>query len=208
MALPVTKDFTGSDGTALTTYDSNFANNSGALVINTNGVCPNSSGNEIGVRWGGDSFNADQYSQIVLVARTGDDNRFIGPGVRHAAAGTATYYFYYVSVNQRWKGKLVAGAFTQIGSTGGATATNDVLRIEAEGTTLRTYRNGALDTGVGGGGSHTDSSIASGAAGIAGYGTGTTLRADDWEAGNLGAAATTSLPLLRAGLRQQHLLVR
>jgi hypothetical protein len=185
VALPISKDFAAANGTALTTYDSNFQNNSGALVINTNGVCPNSSTNEIGVRWNGDSFNADQYSQGTLAAKPASDSFFIGVGCRHAAAGTASYYLYYTANTQTFFGKLVAGSFTAFGAVMGGRTVGDVLRIEAEGTTIRAKINGAQQR------AQTDSALASGAAGLTGYDTSTTLRLDDWEAGNLGGTDAT-----------------
>jgi hypothetical protein len=179
VALPIAKDFTAANGTALTTYDSNFQNNSGALAINTNSVHPNSAFNEIGVRWNGDSFNADQYSQATLAAKPASNSFFIGVGCRHAAAGTASYYLYYTANTETWFGKLVGGTFTAFGAVMGGRSVGEVLRIEAEGTTIRAKINGAQQR------AQTDSALASGAAGLTGYEQSTTLRLDDWEAGNV-----------------------
>ena len=54
---------------------------------------------------------------------------------------------------------------------------------------LNRFWFGSGDTGVGA--SHTDSSIASGAAGLTGYDSGTGTRGDTWEAGNLGGTDAT-----------------
>jgi hypothetical protein len=179
VALPKTDAFTAANGTALTTYDSNYQNNSGALVINTNGVCPNAAGSECGVRWNGDTFDDDQYSQATLAAKPASDSFFIGVGVRHAAAGTASYYLYYTANTQTFFGKLVTGTFTQFGSTMGGRTVGEVLRIEAEGTTIRAKVDGAQQA------SQSDSALTTGAAGLTGYDTSTTLRLDDWEAGDI-----------------------
>jgi hypothetical protein len=179
VALPVSKDFTAANGTALTTYDSNFQNNSGALVINTNGVCPNAATTECGVRWNGDTFDDDQYSQATLAAKPASDSFFIGVGVRHAAAGTASYYLYYTANTQTFFGKLITGTFTAFGAVMGGRTAGEVLRIEAEGTTIRAKVDGATQR------TQTDSALTSGAAGLTGYDTSTTLRLDDWEAGNV-----------------------
>jgi hypothetical protein len=185
LALPIQKDFTAANSTALTAYDSGFQNNSGALAINTNAVYPNVSSTESGVRWNGDAFNADQYSQATLVAKPASNSFFIGVGCRHAAAGTASYYLYYTANTETWFGKMVGGSFTAFGAVMGGRTVGEVLRIEAEGTTIRCKVDGAQQR------AQTDSSLASGAAGLTGYEQSTTLRLDDWEAGNLGGTNAT-----------------
>jgi hypothetical protein len=49
--------------------------------------------------------------------------------------------------------------------------------------------DGSEDTDLG---AQTDSAIASGDAGVAGYGDATDIRLDDWEGGNLAAAAAVA----------------
>lgn len=183
MALPATDGFAAADGTALTTYSANWTYNSGTWVINTNSVYPNTGGTEEGAHWNADAFNNDQYAQVILVAVAA--NQWRGAAVR-CHASTANYYGYYGSSADKLLFKLVSGSWTQIGSAGSAGAVNDILRLEVSGTTLTPKLNGVTDSAIG---AQTDSAIASGSAGIAGYGTQTTARLDDWEGGNLGAAA-------------------
>jgi hypothetical protein len=131
------------------------------------------------VRWNGDTFDDDQYSQGTLAAKPASDSFFIGVGVRHAAAGTASYYLYYTANTQTFFGKLITGTFTAFGAVMGGRTAGEVLRIEAEGTTIRAKVDGATQR------TQTDSSLTTGAAGLTGYDTSTTLRLDDWEAGNV-----------------------
>jgi hypothetical protein len=183
VALPATDSFTGTNGTALQTYSSNWGINAGGFVINTNAFAPASGGNECGARWTADSFNNDQYAQCVLTAKEGTTNFAAGIGVRHAAAGTATYYGYYQDGGGNgFCFKNVAGTWTLLGAAFSSAATSTTLRLEANGTTLTVKHNGASQ------GTRTDSSITSGAAGVTGYSNSTSMRADDWEGGNLAAA--------------------
>jgi hypothetical protein len=131
------------------------------------------------VRWNGDTFDDDQYSQATLAAKPASDSFFIGVGCRHAAAGTASYYLYYTANTQTFFGKLITGTFTAFGAVMGGRTVGEVLRIEAEGTTIRAKVDGAAVR------TQTDSALTTGAAGLTGYDTSTTLRLDDWEAGNV-----------------------
>lgn len=183
MALPATDAFTGTNGTALPTYSANWANNAGAFVINTNAVAPNSAAAECGARWTADAFANDQYSQCVLSAKEGTSNFEVGIGVRHAAAATATYYGYYQDgLNAGACFKNVAGTWTQLGAAFGSAAASTVIRLEIAGTTLTVLHGGVSQ------GTRTDASIASGVAGLVGFGASTSQRADNWEGGNLGVA--------------------
>jgi hypothetical protein len=72
------------------------------------------------------------------------------------------------------------------------------VRLEVSGTTLTVKYNGTtIDTA-------TDSSLASGSAGVVCYDAGAFERADDWEGGNLGAGGgATPIPVFLHHLRQQ-----
>jgi len=146
MALPATDTFTAADGTALTTYSASWTNNVGAWAINTNAAYSNTLNLETGVHWNADVFDNGQYAQAVAVAVAASNWR--GPAVR-CHASDATYYGYYGDTTTKFMFKSVAGTWTQIGSTGGATSVNDVLRLEVSGTTLTPKINGALDSAVG-----------------------------------------------------------
>lgn len=182
MALPATDTFTAANGTALTTYSANWTLNSGDFAINTNAVYPNSSGNECGAHWNADSFNADQYASGTISNAGGNP---VGPAVR-CHTSSASYYGLYGDLSALYMFKYISPTWTQKGSSGGACATNDTLKLEISGTTLTPYKNGGTISPPG---AQTDSSIASGYAGITGYSSGTSQRFDTWEGGNLGGAA-------------------
>lgn len=190
--MPATDAFTGTNDTALNTYSANWAHNAGLLEIQSNACAPDSTGNECATRWTADAFNNDQYSQCVLTAKSGLTSEAIGPGVRHAAAGTATYYGYYDDGGTTgYCFKNVAGTWTQLGSTFTSPSTGVTVRIEAQGTTLTVKYDGSSQ------GTRSDSAIASGVAGMTGFGSNTGMRADTWQADNL---ATVTSPAFRCAL--------
>jgi hypothetical protein len=141
-----------------------------------------------GTYWSADSFENDQYSQCIGLNLSGGP---AGPAVR-IDAGSATAYVYGMrsTTIQRFF-KIVAGTWTQLGSDEGQTiTTSTVCKISAVGTTLSLYADGSLiDT-------RTDSTIASGSAGVMWY-DGQSY--DDWEGGNIVAAATGHPTIKRWG---------
>lgn len=198
MALPATDVFTGTNGTQLNVYSSNWAYNAGDFIINTNSVAPDDSTNECGARWTADAFNNDQYSQCVLAAKEGTGNFAVGPSVRHAAAGTATYYGYYADgASTSYCFKMVAATWTQLGASFTSPAAATVLRLEASGTTL-TVKHGGVSQGT-----RTDSAIASGVAGVTGFSASTSMRLDTWEGGNVAAAGASQVPRSMHQYRQR-----
>ena len=202
MALPATDAFTGTNDTALNTYSANWAHNSGLLEIQSNACAPDATGVECGARWTADAFNNDQYSQCVLSAKSGSTAEAIGPGVRHAAGGTATYYGYYDDGGTTgYCFKNVAGTWTQLGATFTSPSAGATVRLEVQGTTLTVKYNTVSQ------GTRTDSAIASGVAGITGFGSSTGMRADSWQADNL-VAADAIARLLGGDLLQSNVFTR
>lgn len=200
MTLPATDNFTAANGTDLVTYNASWTYNGGVFAINSNAVYSNSAGIETGAHWNADAFNNDQYAQGVcaIIAAL----RWIGVAVRcHASA--QTYYGYYGSNADRYLFKEVAATWTQIGSAGGAFIAADVIRLEVSGTTLTPKLNGSTDATIG---AQTDSAISSGSAGISGSSLSTVVSLDDWEGGNLGAAAGAVGPLLDGHLVKHSIL--
>ena len=197
MTLPATDVFTGSNGTALTTYSANWTLNSGNFAINTNAIAPNASTTECAAGWNADTFNNDQYSQGTVSVTNGQTHA-IGVACRcSTSGGTATYYGWYSDTGQAnaaFLHKSVTGTWTQLGSTGARWTNGLAIRLEITGTTLRPMRAGATDAI----GTQTDSAIASGRAGLSGYGVGTSVRLDDWEGGNLTVATKAVLFMSRA----------
>lgn len=139
---------------------------------------------------GAGSFTNDQYSSLKLTnfISAGQGASYpIGVAVR--ASGSDASRSYYAAVvkdsasNTTRLFKVVSGALTQLATTTGTTwADNDVITIECEGTAIRVFKNATQITAL----NSTDSSIASGATGVAGVNA---LYGDDWDGGNITAAA-------------------
>lgn len=131
--------------------------------------------------WNADAFPDDQYSQYQITQ--GPGSAYHGVTVRHAS-GTDAYYLLTIGgAAAAGIYRIDDGTFTAI-QTGITTAfTNgDVIRLEAEGATLRAYENGAQV-----GTDQTDATYTAGAAGIGlSFITGgAPVRGDDWEGGAL-----------------------
>jgi hypothetical protein len=184
VALPATDNFNRANAANL---GANWTALNGNIGVDTNAAYANGAGLEIGVIWNADVFGNDQYSQATLTANGGA--AAIGVLVRGTAGSGGTYYSYYIGGGgDGFLAHTIAGTWVQIGATdSGVWAVNDVLRLEAQGTTLRVYRNGSLFRTV------TDTNIASGSAGLSGFDASTGTKVDTWEGGNI-AAATPAIP--------------
>lgn len=194
MALPATDAFTRTDGSLGSNWTQ--ANGTNSPRVRANGI-DNYDGSDDLVYWNADSFNNDQYSQLVYKSGSAV---YLGPGVRITASNG--YGLEASSNNTRYLGKIVAGVYTELANNLAAFTANDVYRMEMTGTSLVVKVNGSNIFSV------TDGSLASGSAGLAGYGSSSGSTAwDDWEGGNLGGSAT-SLPLRRRFRSFSGLIVR
>lgn len=134
------------------------------------------------------TYNNDQYAQIVY-KNTGTG--YIGVAVRCDTAdlnGTVSAahkqcYLFECTAGDRYFSKKVAGTETQLADDGGSPSVNDILRLEASGTTITAKINGTTIFTV------TDSALSSGSAGIFAEGNDITSLGDNWEGGNLAGAA-------------------
>ena len=197
MALPATDTFTASSNAALQTYSSNWTISAGGLAVDATADAAYASAGDVesGAFWNADTFSNDQYAQGVL--NVADVLGAIGVAVRCSAGGNY-YGLYYQPPGQHcWLFKMVGGVWTElgyaqnVGNWNGAT-----LRLEVSGTTLTPKLNGSVITAIG---AKTDSSLASGRAGICGYGNKIACLLDNWEGGNLGAAAQSIAPNFVSG---------
>ena len=206
MALPATDAFTGSDGDTLTTYSSNWTQNRGTMNINTN-ACYGSSGSHDCYHWNADTFNNDQYSEIVLTALSGSAD-WMGVTCRaDTGSGVQSFYLWDTrDTGDSYLVKYVTGSPTTIANASdGIRSVSDVLRLEVTGTTLDPLLNGSTAAMT----SQTDSALSSGYAGVGGYGGSTGMRGDDWEGGDLGGAAGAGLVVNSLHRNQfRHILVR
>lgn len=201
MSLPATDAFTDVNGTQLSAHGTSWTKNTtDDPDIQSNGLCSDSANNQV-CHWNADAFSNDQYAQVKLVAVGTVQDQVVGPAVR-VAASAVTGYTYWHSYNYTSMWKVVDASWTQLGSGDYDDATvNDVYRLEASGTTITPKKNGTTITP----GAQTDSSIASGSAGLHGYIDGTAFRVDDWQGGNLAIslnpAAATATPIPLADVR-------
>ena len=208
MALPATDSFTTGSNQALTVYSSNWTMINGLMQVlaASDDVHSNSGASEAGARWNADAFNNDQYSQISISAIGSGNDPYFGVLVRGASAANSYYGWYTgVAYGALFFFKIVTGTYTELAGGGTASAVNDVMRLEASGTTITPLRNGSSPTGFG---PVTDASLASGSAGLAGYSVASQVRGDSWEGGNIGgAAAAVGTGLLSSVLMNRRRLV-
>jgi hypothetical protein len=129
--------------------------------------------------WTGTTLSNDQYSEITVGTLSGGSG--IGPAVRMKT--DFSYYYLYADGSFIYLQKVVAGAAAvTISTITQVTVPGDVIRLEVQGTTLRSYFNTVLkDTA-------TDSAIASGFAGFFSFPVGAVANAkvNTWKGGTLG----------------------
>lgn len=186
--LPVSDSFTYSNG-ELSAVAPNWTMQIGNIQVSSNVIYPNSTSAPIGYYWNASTFPNNQYSQIELL-NFDSITRYQGVAVRMDVSSD-TYYLYYASNAWRIVAKIVDGIYTSIG----AYASSGVIgtyKLEASGTTLTPYLNGSLDSDVG---AQTDSSIASGSAGISAYGQRVVHTFDNWSAGWVGPFPTNTVSI-------------
>lgn len=192
MTLPASDSFTSATTQAITAYSTNWANALNAMYVEggANGYAfPGGSGLlECCSYWNADAFNPNQFSEAVVGIAGVFDDAAIGVAVR---CTTNNYYGVYYSTTGGGSGgilylfKVIGGTWAELGSTTGLLATNDVMRLEANGTALAATvkRAGTTIFTL----SATDSSISAGKAGITGWNFNGVARLLDWTGGNLGA---------------------
>lgn len=168
--------FTGANGSSLS---ASWTVVFGAWQIQSNQATPNNVGASSFATWNANTFNNDQYAEVTNARATGSGN-FAGVSVRCSLSvrtGASVVWDNsqcYISTWANGTQTVVAGPITP-------PSVGQVVRIEAQGTTLRVYFDGVL-----GGRSYTPAGLpASGAPGIEGYNNSNTIGIDDWKAGNL-----------------------
>lgn len=124
---------------------------------------------QCGDYWTANTFLADHYSEVTAAALPSSGSVWMGPTVRQTALGKGYLLIYLPGTGFMMFNQTAPGSSSQIGSTvAGTLAVNDVLRLDASGTTLKAYKNGTLLMTV------TDASWSSGSPGLAFYGTSST----------------------------------
>jgi hypothetical protein len=193
MSLPATENYSAATADLPDPPWATWKGNPGGFKIKTDGSgrgTPNTNNQDCLDRWDNDTFNNDQYSQVVA--------RFTGPGngtqylylIARATGATSTpstaftYWFWSDGGSDTSIIKHPGSASEVVLATANATtfASGDLLRFEVSGSTLTGFKNGGSVITA------TDSSITTGAAGMGGFGSIGTVLIDDWEGGNLGGA--------------------
>lgn len=187
--LPVvqaaTDNFNRADETPLGAPWAELAGSTGDVNLVSNAVQKSGSDGDLFVYYSGASTSADQFSQATQVTGpTADD---WGPAVRIGADGFSGY------VNVAFEDgeqifKIVAGSFTQLLLHNDPVANGDTVRIEAEGSSVRGFINGAPNTGS----PVTDTSLttAGNGPGLLFFTSGGAI--DDWAGGDLAALGVSS----------------
>ena len=189
MALPATDNFNRANAANL---GANWTAQAGNMQVTSNEIGANgaSSSTENGVYWNADTFGDDQYSQVI--AASVESYAGAGAACRIATNTDDSWYGFYSDTSYLYFFKMVSGTWTSIDSDSTPASTSDVIKIDAEGTTITGYRNGSSQA------TNTDSALASGAAGVTSWGDGVGTTVDDWEGGNLGSPPADIYSILPA----------
>lgn len=189
LILVAEDSFMTSSDQSLTTYSSSWTYNSGAnfTVLDASDDVKCNVASDVCAHWNESAFKNNQYSQIAISYITPSAAPgFIGPAVRCASSENTCYGMQVSNHSDGTDGhffKLVNNTWTSLAdSVERGFLVTSIVRIEAVGTMIVPKINGTLYTyfmGV------TDTSIASGYAGITGSGTDGSTRGDTWKSGNM-----------------------
>lgn len=198
MSVLATDAFTGADATSPTSANWATTSGLGGVEIRSN-QATNVGGSNSGQRYTAVSAPANQYAKCTIVKTIATTDQGPGPACRIAAAAT-TFYFVQCNTTEIKLYKVVANAFTQLGTDAAAVAVNDVIELDCVGTAITAKKNGATIIGP-----ITDSAIASGNAGIwIGGISADDCAVDTWEMGDFGAVATDWFNSQRAEYPDQY----
>lgn len=189
--MSVSDNFNRADGG----LGSNWTTQQNAPQIVTNAAKGAAAGAYGSAYWSANSFNATQDAQGVWA----NGVNYVAPAVRCSGTGAGTNWYAYFTSNSVQKS--VSGTITTVGSPGGSVASGDTMKLAVSGTSLSTFINGVQTPGS----PLTDSSLASGNAGMAFFADTGTL--DDWLAtGEVvgGFIAKSNGPTLQAVKRASY----
>jgi hypothetical protein len=180
-----TETFTASNGTDITSVGSSIwaygDGNSGKLFVTDNQIRAVLNQTIAWFARRAGTFTDNQYAQIKL-AKFASSSR-VGVCVRANTTGTG--YLLVASASEYLLIKRVSFSFVLLRAASLAFSVNDILSLEASGTTLTCKKNGTSFWTA------TDSDIASGNPGVADLSSNALdfTAGDDWEGGDLVAAA-------------------
>jgi hypothetical protein len=172
LGLQTSEDFSGVvELTALHVHDPSFSQARGTIWVTPSGELY-AEGGLVFTPWTADEFPNDQAAEVTLANVSGDATGAIGAAVRVTDAGAYAVMMDgtgVVRVN-KYRASGLQKTFASI-TPSPPLESGDVLRIEAEGSTLTTMINGVVVYQT------TDSDHASGTVAVAGYGESALLRA-------------------------------
>lgn len=154
-----------------------------AAMAVVNNTCQRSSNTDCASRYSGVTAPADQYAQATMTVTAGNfnDNRD-GPALLVRMQSSTQEYYRGVMTDTSGGSivKRVAGVVTTLGTTTTNLINGATIRLEAQGTTLRLFQNGAQLISV------TDAALSSGQFGIGYSSEDSTDNAslDNWEGGD------------------------
>ncbi len=165
-AGPVSDDFNRADGSLGSAWTDM---SDGGLAISSQMVTGTNASYSGDIRTG-ESYTADQYSQIEVTSTQLSGGQWVGPGVRAQSGGQNLYlgiYFWNNGNPQLRLYKRLGGNWTQLGASfsTGPLAAGSQLRLTAVGSTLAFSLNGTVAITA------TDTDLNSGNPAIMAYGT-------------------------------------
>lgn len=178
-----TDAFTGTTGDDLDVYNSTNWQSNAQNDIDTNAAAADANiGNYGFSAVNGITFADDQYSEATVLGLHG--SRGIGVACR---IDSDTFhddgYLFECRTGATQLASMVTGTTSQL-SSASTIATNDVIRIEAEGTTITAYINGSTTNAPA---ATTNSDHSGGVGGLCAYGRQNSAQVDDLDTGDIDA---------------------
>lgn len=174
----VTDDFNRSDASLGAPNWTDFSGRS-PFAVNSNQCGMWWGSGASGSYWSADSFGDDVFAQAT-VKKLPSGSTYVGVAVRHTSS--QCYLARWTSSQLRLT-KWFSGVFTTLGTDAAAPSVNDVVRIEAVGSSISVYLNGSLAIGP-----VTDTDLTTGPPGVFGSDGGDgSAQLDDWSGGDLSA---------------------
>ncbi|WP_069769817.1 hypothetical protein [Streptomyces sp. LUP30] len=174
-----TDDFNRANGSP----GANWVQVSGTWSIISNQLSSGSAGGTIVLRAAGAMATDDNFAQVTIATTAA-----VSHGVWCRGNATLTQGYLWRNDGATWNlFWVVGGSFTSIGSFAGAAANGDVAKVQAVGSTIKGYVNGVVRVSV------TDTAVTTGTSvGIRAESV-STLRFDDFSAGDVTAGATLGI---------------
>lgn len=174
------------------------------MELLSNEVRPDTPSTEACAYWNVDTFDTDHFSEVIITARDNAAGFGPGPTVRMETTNLTGYFAAANSVDEisvyRYTGTLLT--FVEMAS-GGTCGNTDLLRLEVSGDDLDALVNGTSQVTVTNTNNQTQTRV-----GIQSFSTPVTAGVlDDWQGGDLAAAAVPPFDLAH-GAQHQTIMAR